>query len=882
MKKGIAFILAAAMLLSFGTICVSASDTPSDWAAEEVRLAEKEGIITDAVTRDYQKDVTREEFCELIIKLYEKLTGTKAKAGADVFTDTDNEEVIKAYHLGIVKGVSDNAFAPEKNITRQEICVMVVRCIDVAVESADIRRFDSHDFADRDKIADWAIDFVNYAYEHEIMKGVGNSRIDPLGNATCEQSILLAYRIYLAYGRTDAAYRAEMENIATDPETGVSYVNNIIVIFFRNGTTQEEKNAVVSAINGEVAGRFDTVDQYQVRVKASTFDELNRLCDTVNGFDCVLAATIDLAMEVSTDAIVVPDDKWQNDDWSETRPGGNNWWLEAIQAPSAWNYNDRLESIKIGVVDNGFDTGHEDLKNKLSFPSEAVQAVNSSEEHGTHVAGIIGAEANNQKGITGIVWKADLICFDWEPSAFQSFLGGWTTSTAVYDGLIETVNAGAKVVNFSLGCSSSLNDNNSTLSQAWIDRQGQTASLYMAALLMQGYDFIVVQSAGNGAKDQIGVDAIYNGFWASVTRNNCISGVTAVDNILDRIIIVGAAEQDSGGYRQTRFSNGGTQVDICAPGVDVYSTVPGMFSGSYKKLAGTSMAAPIVAGVAALVWSADPKLTGAQVRSIVCDPNNSAHTAADHAGSANAVGAFGLVNAKLSVEKALGIERNKELGQLVGTYKGSYMANQGETGLTLTVYEENGAYKATFDFYNLPGRNNAKDGKYYMDVTFDGDKDEYVFSATEWIEQPPNYYLLDLRGKLEDGVLSGNDPTQFRVTTLDRYVSPGEKLKNLVGTYQGSYFPGQGETGLTLTIYEEAGQYKAIFDFYSLPGRSNSKSGSYYMNVSYNELADTYSFTGYEWIEQPSNYVFADLTGACADGVLSGSRPYQFTVTRTE
>lgn len=138
-----------------------------------------------------------------------------------------------------------------------------------------------------------------------------------------------------------------------------------------------------------------------------------------------------------------------------------------------------------------------------------------------------------------------------------------------------------------------------------MDRNGALASQYMASLLIRGYDFVVVQSAGNGAADHLGVDARYNGLFAAIDADNCSTAngkvtVTAQD-IMDRVIIVGAAgEQDENGvYMQTSFSNGGDQVDIAAPGVNIYSTV----AGGYDTMQGTSMAAPMVAATAAMVWA---------------------------------------------------------------------------------------------------------------------------------------------------------------------------------------------------------------------------------------------------------------------------------------
>ncbi len=196
MKRLLSLTLVIILLFSAISLNVAASNMPSDWALIEINNAKNAGIITTAITRNYQKDITREEFCELVVKLYEKLTNQTATAGADMFDDTDNQEVLKAYSLGIVKGVSSNEFAPYNNITRQEICVMLTRCIDMAIDGSDITSFTTNSFADRSKIANWAVDSVDYAFDNNIIKGIGENKIDPLGNTTCEQAILLAYRIF--------------------------------------------------------------------------------------------------------------------------------------------------------------------------------------------------------------------------------------------------------------------------------------------------------------------------------------------------------------------------------------------------------------------------------------------------------------------------------------------------------------------------------------------------------------------------------------------------------------------------------------------------------------------------------------------------------------
>jgi hypothetical protein len=116
-------------------------------------------------------------------------------------------------------------------------------------------------------------------------------------------------------------------------------------------------------------------------------------------------------------------------------------------------------------------------------------------------------------------------------------------------------------------------------------------------------------------------------------------------------------------------------------------------------------------------------------------------------------------------------------------------------------------------------------------------------------------------------------------TTTNSNSSREQALDNLVGEYKGNYSANQGDTGLTLTVFKDGSNYKAIFEFYNLPGKSNAEEGKYYMNVTYNTSSKKYSLTGYEWIVQPWGYSFANLEGTLNGNVLSGST-FNFKVTR--
>ncbi len=191
--------LCMTFLLVFQTIGIPAfavRSAPSDWAENEIAEAKKNGLITYSLAADYSQTVTREMFCELVVKLYDLLAPVPAVPSNDVFEDTDNTEVFKAYRCGIVKGVAPTSFDPYSPITRETICTMITRCIESAIETSTVYSYTNHEFADGYLISDWAWPSVNYAVDHNVVNGVGNNEIDPQGTVTSEEAICLVNRVY--------------------------------------------------------------------------------------------------------------------------------------------------------------------------------------------------------------------------------------------------------------------------------------------------------------------------------------------------------------------------------------------------------------------------------------------------------------------------------------------------------------------------------------------------------------------------------------------------------------------------------------------------------------------------------------------------------------
>jgi len=169
----------------------------SSWAIPELEAAEQLGLFTDKVKRNLKQDITREEFCSIAVKLYEALTGSQAAPSlSNPFQDTSDADVLKAYELGVVNGITANTFAPDKKITRQEICVMIVRALKAADPDLNVAVSGVGPFTDESQIASWAIQEVRFSSHNNIMKGVGENRIDPLSNTSREQGVILIKRTY--------------------------------------------------------------------------------------------------------------------------------------------------------------------------------------------------------------------------------------------------------------------------------------------------------------------------------------------------------------------------------------------------------------------------------------------------------------------------------------------------------------------------------------------------------------------------------------------------------------------------------------------------------------------------------------------------------------
>ncbi|HEY9060313.1 MAG TPA: S8 family serine peptidase [Pseudobacteroides sp.] len=428
------------------------------------------------------------------------------------------------------------------------------------------------------------------------------------------------------------------DNIVLDPATGLRMINNQILATYKDGISIETITEKVNAINGTIVGHLYQLNDFQIRINNNpSIEHLKNIVDQLNQDPDVANASLNiLGNSLSLTPDSGKDPEWfksasSNDTWTESLPEGRNWGLEAIHAPSAWDSNSSMSKIKIGIVDGGFQTNHEDLNIPASNTQHTagnitpnLSTLGDLADHGTHVAGIIGALPNNDVGITGLVWKKDIYAFGTD---FQDF--------DIKYGILWNIKKGAKVINISIGFDLNKYINDFVTANGNMPTQTQIQQVlnlnrshsinywgeFVRKLVYSEYDFLIVQAAGNSQ-----IDAQFNRIFGGITERllkDHIIIVGSYGNNPPITIPVGAGITMPGGYHMSTFSNWGSTVDIVAPGENIFSTVvEKRVSGippieKYSLMDGTSMAAPFVTGAASIVWSIKPTFKAEQVKEII-------------------------------------------------------------------------------------------------------------------------------------------------------------------------------------------------------------------------------------------------------------------------
>ncbi len=184
---------------------------PSSWAKTEIDKAKEIDLIPEKIQGDYRKKITREEFSELAISLYEALSGKEIiLEGESPFLDTQNPKIIMANELGIVQGKENKIFSPDENITREQVSVIIYRTLQVAKPRFEYSDYE-YRFRDYNVISLWARKAVGYLYGIEVISGIGDNLFNPKGYTTREEAIVVVKRMH---DKVIATERASKNSIA--------------------------------------------------------------------------------------------------------------------------------------------------------------------------------------------------------------------------------------------------------------------------------------------------------------------------------------------------------------------------------------------------------------------------------------------------------------------------------------------------------------------------------------------------------------------------------------------------------------------------------------------------------------------------------------------
>jgi len=209
MKKILIPILSASMLI--GSVSQAFAYNFSGWAVPEYYSANKWGLLPQsAISGRPSGNITRQEFCDLIMNMYVVMTDSTPELKGMPFTDTDSKSVQMAYSLGVINGKTDTLFYPDDFVLRQEMAKIIMRTLtaadkDIKITQKDIEKL--WKFSDFSETDSWATEDVAKSVKYEVINGFSESQLLPKGYATREQAIAIANRAFGTFGETHTTYQ---------------------------------------------------------------------------------------------------------------------------------------------------------------------------------------------------------------------------------------------------------------------------------------------------------------------------------------------------------------------------------------------------------------------------------------------------------------------------------------------------------------------------------------------------------------------------------------------------------------------------------------------------------------------------------------------------
>jgi thermitase len=403
---------------------------------------------------------------------------------------------------------------------------------------------------------------------------------------------------------------SEVRNVRNIPVETKSPAAPEVLVRFKPGVSREMMRSLAASNNDVVVDKIEAVsglaviddlDNADARMAAEQYAAMS---DYVEYAEPNYEIRLDdpIQKQVSRKAVYVdvsgpqPNDPHFADQWALNNLGSNGGKERAdIDALEAWQTTQGSEDVVVAVLDSGVDYTHVDLKANMWFRPENIPAYvdeqlgtfndlngyNGTDNiadpmddngHGTHCAGIIGAEGNNGEGVTGINWKVKIM-----PLKFLG-RGGFGSTNDAIEAINYAIDRKKKGVNVRVISASWGSTSRSKALEDTIRAAGEAGILFVAA-------------AGNNSSN--------NDRWPHYPSNYN----------LPNVVSVAALDRTDG---LASFSNFGLKtVHVAAPGKEILST---WLSDNYREASGTSMATPYVSGIAALIVANEPGISMEKLR----------------------------------------------------------------------------------------------------------------------------------------------------------------------------------------------------------------------------------------------------------------------------
>ncbi|MDP4117012.1 MAG: S-layer homology domain-containing protein [Bacteroidota bacterium] len=200
MKRFVSVAIVISIIITIFPLNVFAAyQNASSWAIPELNKAESYGLIPEIIKSNMKQAITREEFSMVCVRVYENTSGQTAPAApTSTFTDTKSTDVLKAYQLGIIKGVGNGTFAPRQYTDREQIATMIKRLIFALTPAMHVTSTSKTSYTDNSSISSWATESVAFSTKFNFVKG-SNNQFSPKDTCTREMAVLIGTRVYEFY-----------------------------------------------------------------------------------------------------------------------------------------------------------------------------------------------------------------------------------------------------------------------------------------------------------------------------------------------------------------------------------------------------------------------------------------------------------------------------------------------------------------------------------------------------------------------------------------------------------------------------------------------------------------------------------------------------------